>query len=192
MRYSGKYLGPLEGRSLDDAASYLLTARQAKSNTYVVVVASHHWGIPANVFYTVDVVEVKPLETGLATVNAQALAEDITRTGHAPVYGILFATDKAVIKPESKPVLDEIAKLLRTQPTLKLHVVGHTDNVGALAHNLALSKQRADAVVNALLTNYQIAGVRLQASGVGPLAPVASNAAEGGRGKNRRVELVAQ
>ena len=78
------------------------------------------------------------------------------------------------------------------QPSLRLHVVGHTDNVGALAHNMTLSKQRAEAVVNALVTNYQIAAARLIANGVGPLAPVASNAAEEGRAKNRRVELVAQ
>jgi outer membrane protein OmpA-like peptidoglycan-associated protein len=75
---------------------------------------------------------------------------------------------------------------------LKLHVVGHTDNQGGLDHNLALSKQRADAVTAALTATYGIAAVRLTANGVAYLAPVASNAAEAGRAKNRRVELVPQ
>ena len=75
---------------------------------------------------------------------------------------------------------------------LKLHVIGHTDNVGTVAANLALSKQRADAVVAALVTKYHIPAAKLQAAGVGPLAPVATNRTEDGRAKNRRVELVGQ
>ncbi len=71
-------------------------------------------------------------------------------------------------------------------------MVGHTANVGNLASNMTLSKQRAEAVVNALVNDHRIAAARLIANGVGPLAPVASNAAEEGRAKNRRVELVAQ
>jgi outer membrane protein OmpA-like peptidoglycan-associated protein len=128
----------------------------------------------------------------MVTVNAQALNEDITKTGHAAIYGIYFDTGKAVIKPESQPAMAEIAKMLAATPTLRLHVVGHTDNVGSVASNMALSKQRAEAVVNALVSDHRIAPARLIANGVGPLAPVASNAAEEGRAKNRRVELVAQ
>jgi len=192
LGYGSKYLTSLGGHSLDDDASYLITAKEPKSNTYVVVMASHVWGDPSTVFYSVDVVEMKPMQGGLVTVNAQALADDIAKSGHAAVYGIYFDTGKAVIKPESKPVLDEIAKLLGAQPGLKLHVVGHTDNMGSLASNMALSKQRADAVVKALVTDYHIASPRLLANGVGPLAPVANNKAEEGRAKNRRVELVEQ
>lgn len=138
------------------------------------------------------VIEVKAMEAGLVKVSAEALAGDITRVGHVAVYGIYFDTGKADIKPESTPVLDEIAKLLTSTPALKLHVIGHTDNVGNLASNTALSKQRAEAVVKALTTKYQIAAARLQAGGVGPLSPVATNRTEEGRGKNRRVELVEQ
>jgi outer membrane protein OmpA-like peptidoglycan-associated protein len=73
-----------------------------------------------------------------------------------------------------------------------LHVVGHTDNVGTLASNMDLSKRRADAVAKVLTAKYSIAALRLGAQGVGSLAPVASNDAEEGRAKNRRVELVKQ
>ena len=138
------------------------------------------------------VVEIKPMEGGLVTVDAAALASDITRSGHAAVYGIYFDTAKAEVKPESDAALKEIAKLLQQTPTLKLFVVGHTDGVGTLASNMDLSKRRADAVVAALTTKYGVASARLVAQGCGPLAPVVSNASEDGRAKNRRVELVAQ
>jgi outer membrane protein OmpA-like peptidoglycan-associated protein len=145
---------------------------------------------PANV--QLDVIEMKAMEGGLVTVDAAALGNDITRTGHTAVYGIYFDTGKADVKPESDAALKEIAKLLQQNPILKLHVVGHTDNVGQLPSNLDLSHRRADAVVKVLSTRYSIAAMRLDAQGVGPLAPVASNDSEPGRAKNRRVELVKQ
>jgi OmpA-OmpF porin, OOP family len=145
---------------------------------------------PANV--QVDVIEVKAMEAGLVTVNAASLASDITRTGHASVYGIYFDTGKADVKPESDATLKEIAKLLQQDPTLKLYVVGHTDNVGQLANNMDLSRRRGDAVVKVLTTTYNVAATRLSAQGDGPTAPVASNDSEDGRAKNRRVELVKQ
>jgi OOP family OmpA-OmpF porin len=192
LAYGSTYLYVLGGHSLDDPDSYLLSARQASSNTYVVVMASHLWNDPAIGFYHVTVVDVKPLESGLVTINAQALANDIRTTGHASVYGIYFDSGKADVKLESDATLSEIAKLLTSNPQFKLHVIGHTDNVGALAANMALSKQRADAVVAALSTKYHVNAARLQAAGVGPLAPVTTNRTEEGRSKNRRVELVEQ
>ena len=141
---------------------------------------------------TVDLVEMKPMESGLVTVNASALASDITRTGHASVYGIYFDTGKWDVKPASDAALTEIAKVLQQNPALKLHVVGHTDNVGELPMNLELSRKRAGAVVQILAAKYGIAPARLRPDGVGPLAPVASNESEEGRAKNRRVELVKQ
>lgn len=141
---------------------------------------------------TIRVVEMKPMEAGLVIVNAEALAGDLTRAGHVAVYGIYFDTGKADLKPESDASLAEIAKLLKQKPTLKLHVVGHTDSQGDLAPNLDLSKRRAAAVVAALTTKHSIAPARLRPDGVGPLAPVASNKTDDGRAKNRRVELVEQ
>lgn len=140
----------------------------------------------------VDVIEIKPMESGLVTVNAASLAGDITRTGHASVYGILFDTGKADVKPESDATLKEIAKLLSQNAQLKLYVVGHTDNVGTLAANTELSRRRAEAVMKVLTAKYGVAANRLQAAGDGPTAPVASNDSEEGRAKNRRVELVKQ
>lgn len=126
------------------------------------------------------------------TVNADALAKEITRTGHVAIYGIYFDTGKADVKPESEPTLKEIAKLLQQNPELKLYVVGHTDNVGTLTSNMDLSLRRAESVVKTLISKYGIDTKRLHPVGVGPLSPVASNKTEEDHAKNRRVELVEQ
>jgi len=139
-----------------------------------------------------DVLEMKPMESGLITVNAESLARDLDRTGHASVYGIYFDTGKADVKPESDATLQEIAKLLQRNAQLKLYVVGHTDNQGTLDMNIDLSRRRADAVAKLLVAKYAVSAARLSAQGDGPTAPVASNDAEEGRAKNRRVELVKQ
>jgi flagellar motor protein MotB len=139
---------------------------------------------------SLDIIETKPMESGLVTVNADALQGDIAKTGHAAIYGIYFDTGKADVKPASAPALQEIGKLLKQDPKLKLYIVGHTDNVGEFQMNMDLSRRRADAVLKALTATYGVAPDRLQAYGDGPLAPVASNRDEEVRAKNRRVELV--
>lgn len=138
----------------------------------------------------VDVLELKAREQKMVTVSATEMQSAIEKTGRVALYGIYFDTGSSTMKPESKAALDEIAKLLQGEPSLKLHVVGHTDNQGGLDQNYALSKARAQAVSSALQQTYSIAAARLSANGVSSLAPVASNADEAGRAKNRRVELV--
>jgi len=138
------------------------------------------------------VVEVKPMETGLVTVNAAALESGLARSGHVEVSGILFDFNKSDVKPESKPALEEVAKMLKAKGSMKVWVVGHTDNVGTLEANMKLSEARAAAVAKFLVAGYGIDAARLKGYGVGPLAPVASNESEEGRAKNRRVELVKQ
>lgn len=196
VRYVYKSLNPLregsDGLIADeDRYQRYLSAKLSspEADVYVSLYVSSGWLYPA---VQLDIIEVKPMETGLVTVNADALAENIARTGHVAVYGIYFDTGKADIKPESEPILQEIAKLLQQNPELKLYVVGHTDNVGDLTYNMELSQARADAVVKVLVSKYGADVNRLKAYGVGPLAPVTSNKAEEGRAKNRRVELVEQ
>jgi len=124
--------------------------------------------------------------------NAAALKQGLEASGHVEVPGILFDTGKATLKPESDAALGECAKLLAGSPKLAVYVVGHTDNQGGLASNMSLSAARADAVVKALVARFKVDAARLAPFGAGPYAPVASNAAEAGRAKNRRVELVAR
>ena len=92
-------------------------------------------------------------------------------------------------QPDSRPIIDEIVKLLKTNPSLSLTVEGHTDNVGAPDYNRRLSDGRARSVV-AELTGQGIASRRLKAMGYGQDKPIADNSTDEGRSKNRRVELV--
>lgn len=124
--------------------------------------------------------------------NAEALKGGLAEAGHVEVPGIFFDFNKSDVKPESKPALEEIAKLLKANPSMKVWVVGHTDSVGTLEANLKLSEARAAAVAKALVADYGISAARLKGTGVGPLSPLASNKSEEGRAKNRRVELVEQ
>lgn len=140
--------------------------------------------------YILTIVEKAAMEQQLAA-NADAFANGLRETGHVAVEGITFDTGKAVIRPESERTLSEIVKLLKADPGLKVFVVGHTDTVGPVDSNMKLSQDRAAAVVQALVKG-GIDAARLRPFGNGPFAPVASNDAEPGRAKNRRVELVKQ
>ena len=122
--------------------------------------------------------------------DAASFGSDLKSTGHVAVYGIYFDTNKSEVKPDSKPALEEIAKLLKQTPSLKLKVVGHTDMTGTMDANMKLSQARGEAVVQALVSQHGIAASRLTGYGVGPLSPVATNDTDEGRAKNRRVELV--
>jgi outer membrane protein OmpA-like peptidoglycan-associated protein len=132
------------------------------------------------------------MDTGMVTVDAEAIGKGIDATGHMAIYGVLFDTGNASIKPESAPVLAEIAKLLESRPSLNILVVGHTDNEGSHEYNMNLSSQRANSVVRYLAAENGVEKSRMSAAGVGFLAPVASNESAAGRTKNRRVELVKQ
>lgn len=143
-------------------------------------------------YAAVDILETKAMEQNMVVVSATDIGKSLTANGKVAIYGILFDTGKADVKPESKPSLDQIAAFLKAEPGVKLHVVGHTDSVGGFESNLALSKRRAEAVAAALTKDYGIAANRMVGNGVASLAPVASNSSDEGRAKNRRVELVLQ
>jgi len=182
------------GMSDADQPRYVLAKlARPQGDVYVAVLAADlEFHNPKRAGAFVAIVEAKPMDSGMITVDANALDQSLTATGKAVIYGIYFDVDKADIKPESKAQLDEIAKLMTQHPDVKLTVTGHTDNQGTADHNQKLSQRRADAIVAALVQTYGMAAGRLTAQGMGSSAPVASNATEEGRGKNRRVELVKQ
>jgi outer membrane protein OmpA-like peptidoglycan-associated protein len=142
------------------------------------------------VMLQLDMIEMKPMEEKMVVLAADEMKAGITTDGRVAVYGILFDFDKADIRPDSKPQLEQIAKFLKGDTALEVRIVGHTDSKGGLDYNRDLSEKRASAVVKALTGQYGIAAKRLTPVGVGMAAPVATNRTEEGRAKNRRVELV--
>ena len=133
----------------------------------------------------------KEAAVAAAKITAATLNEALGRDGHATLGDILYKPGEVALRPEAAPAVQEIAKLLKETPELRLYVVGHTDDVGELKANLALSKRRAQWLVGQL-RKAGVEAVRLRPDGVGPLAPVAPNRTEAGRDRNRRVELVLQ
>ncbi len=102
--------------------------------------------------------------------------------------GVLFDVDKWTIRPQFMSLLDDVVRVLKENPDLRLEIQGHTDNTGSFKYNMKLSKKRAKAVMNYLVER-GISPSRLIAKGYGYTMPVASNDTPEGRAKNRRVEL---
>jgi len=179
----------------DEEQRYVAARREdGEGTTHVAIYVVRNVSVGGRtkdlIYAQVDVVESAAMETGLEIVSADEMAAELDRAGHIGLYGILFDTDSATLRPDSAPALVEIARLLDADPDLALHVVGHTDSEGSLDYNLDLSQRRAAAVVAFLTAEYGIAAGRLSPHGLGFLAPVATNDTEAGRQLNRRVELV--
>ena len=107
---------------------------------------------------------------------------------NAAFENLEFAVGKDVIKPESMKSLSDLAALLKKNPTWKLQIDGHTDNVGNAAKNKLLSQKRADAVKR-YLASKGVAAARMSAKGWGSTKPIADNTTAEGRDRNRRVEM---
>ena len=116
----------------------------------------------------------------------------IGASGRYVSHGILFDTDSDRLKAESGPVIQMIAKGLQANAALKLLIEGHTDSSGDAAHNMDLSRRRAEAVKAVLVSQFQIDAARLTTAGLGSTKPIDKNDTPQGRAQNRRVEFVKQ
>lgn len=138
-----------------------------------------------NDVYKLTVVQMEEMKQEIAS-------EDILKTlnteGHIALY-INFETGKAAIKTESLEIIDQIVQMLKDNPSLKINIEGHTDNIGTPQSNQTLSENRAKAVMNAIIAQ-GIDKSRLTSKGLGQSKPIADNGTEEGRAKNRRVEIV--
>ena len=119
----------------------------------------------------------------------EQIAKDLSEFGRVRIYGINFDVDSAVIRDESKPTLDKIVAMLKSEPAMQLIIEGHTDSDGSTEHNQVLSQQRAESVKSYLVAA-GISSSRLSVEGYGESKPVVSNATATGKAQNRRVELV--
>ncbi len=118
-----------------------------------------------------------------------AYSNEITSEVSSKSYQIQFETGSASIKPESYKLLDEILQSSVVAEGLKVGVYGHTDNVGGVQSNQALSDERANSVKSYLLSK-GLSAQRIEAKGFGPSNPIANNATAAGRAQNRRVQIV--
>jgi outer membrane protein OmpA-like peptidoglycan-associated protein len=136
----------------------------------------------------VTAIDEKPFAASIQPPTADAMKAALDKDGHVALY-VNFDFNKATLRPDAKPVIDQVAALLKNDAALKLEVDGYTDNVGADDYNVKLSQARAAAVVAALKTEGADVS-RLSSNGFGPANPIADQSTAEGRAKNRRVELV--
>jgi outer membrane protein OmpA-like peptidoglycan-associated protein len=155
----------------------------------VVREASQVWVAvePANsgTVYDLTILEVGEMAQ---EVTAGDMLAALNKDGRIAL-SIHFDTGKATIKPESQKIVAEIAALLKGNPGLQVSIEGHTDNTGTPQGNKTLSDERAKAVVAAVVAQ-GVEASRLAAVGWGQDKPIADNATDEGRAKNRRVEVV--
>jgi len=172
----------------DDEFTYLAAKKKIDDkNIYIVVYTAFERG---GLVVTFDAIEVQAMEEGLVTVKT--LNENISANGYIAIYDIHFDTGKSEIKPESAEALKNIAEYFKTHRNKKYFIVGHTDNVGDFSSNMILSENRAESVMNDLVSEYGVKADQLKAYGVASLSPVTNNLKETGKAKNRRVEIVEQ
>jgi OOP family OmpA-OmpF porin len=124
------------------------------------------------------------------TSAAPDMRSKLLTEGKIVSYGIYFDVNSDKVKPESYGALNEIAKVLKENPDVKILIVGHTDSDGADAANLDLSKRRAASVKNELAKNFGVDASRMEADGKGESQPIAPNDTPSNKALNRRVEFI--
>lgn len=122
--------------------------------------------------------------------GSDALISTLVQDGHVVLRDLSFQTGEVALGPGPFPSLTRLAAYLAANPGNRLALVGHTDDTGDLQANIAVSTRRAEAVRTRLIDAHGVAPDRIEAKGVGYLAPMASNATAQGRSLNRRVEAV--
>lgn len=140
------------------------------------------------IMYELHVIEIDVMATD--KVSLASIEESINENGKMAFYGINFDFGTAKLREDAYPTLELISEFLKKQSERNFFIVGHTDYVGSYSNNLTLSKDRAQAVYDALINKYGASASQLTAIGVGPVAPMANNQTDAGRARNRRVELV--
>lgn len=142
-----------------------------------------------------------PEGAGVITIEASAiraatnttsndLAQELEDKGHFVLADLAFGTGSAQLDDAAFVSLQELADYLRANSDRRIALVGHTDSVGALDNNIALSKRRAQSVLERLATTYEIPRNQIEAEGMGYLAPISTNMTDEGREANRRVEVI--
>ena len=194
VQYTGEVNAAFGGRAAVDKHYHGTCASDGCENhTYLIRQGGTEYWIQVStgaipLHGEVVVLERQAMASKLAFLDAAAMKQQLDADGRVALY-INFDNDKATLRPDAAPTVEEIARLLQANPALKLSIDGHTDDTGTAERNRELSKQRADAVVVALLAK-GIDAARLSAQGFGADKPLVANSDDASRARNRRVELV--
>ncbi len=156
-----------------------------KSGKEIAWVKVDTGGNDNNDFYILYIVQLEEMKQ---EITSNDILTALNTDGHISLY-INFDFGKADIKAESQKIIDQLAEMLTSNPSLKVSIEGHTDNVGAVPANKTLSENRSKAVMNGLIAK-GINRAALSFKGWGPDKPIADNSTEEGRALNRRVEIV--
>ncbi|WP_299744667.1 OmpA family protein [uncultured Tateyamaria sp.] len=163
-----------------DAVWLLASTAPDAGYLQVVQVGAQEAAVPTTPSPTADI-PVAP------TAN---LGQSLLASGSAILRSLDFATGTTDLGEGRAPELEQIAQLMENRPNLRIAIVGHTDTVGGLEANIAISRARASAVRDRLIERYDVSPNRIEAGGMGYLSPVASNLTAAGREANRRVEVI--
>ncbi len=168
----------------EDAAVTLLASAAAGSGYLQVMQVSP---TDAEVIAPVAGIETA---TAVNVDRVDAVADRLMTTGRIVLRDLDFGVGATALTRNDTPNLAAVAALLKARPALRIAVVGHTDSVGGLDANIGVSRSRAQSVRAALIDTYDAPASRIDAEGMGYLAPIASNLTEEGREANRRVEVI--
>lgn len=181
---TGKNVGILKSDPRD--GSYIIILPLGKNYGYFAEKKGYY-----STSDNIDLRETSP-KKGKLTVERDikliSIADLTDKKVKVRINNIFFDFDDNKLKPESYPELDRLCKVITENPTIKIHVEGHTDNIGSSKYNLDLSKSRAEAVREYLIKK-GIVKSRFTIMGFGDTIPVADNSNDEGRAKNRRVEV---
>ncbi len=163
-------------------ASYAAVVNEAQGHQYVATVTKKGYAFNSAIITEKDTFTGKPRPLDFNI-------KPIVSGGNYVMHDIYYRTNSAQLEDVSQAVVEEFAKFMKENPTIKVKIAGYTDNVGTDKDNLALSSDRAFTVMQAL-AKAGIKGDRLSFAGYGAANPVASNDTEDGRAKNRRTEFI--
>ena len=172
-------------RGADEAVSLLVS--RSRSAGYVQIVYVNR---PRDPVEAETPAAAEPTPETAPDPAADDLIAALTTRGHAVLTDLVFETGADALDTGQYESLEVLAAYLKKTPKLVIAVVGHTDSIGALEGNIDLSRRRAQSVRARLIDSYDIDPARVQAEGMGYLAPVASNLTSEGREANRRVEVI--
>ncbi|UZD90552.1 OmpA family protein [Cognatishimia activa] len=177
-----------ESSSGSEAISALVSTSDTKGYIQLIAVQPGPTSESLPLAKPVEGNPVEPVSVNLSVPTDLAKALDVG--GHVVLSDLEFETGSSNLSDGRFNSLQSIATYLSDHPGRRIALVGHTDNVGSLEGNVALSQKRARAVKNRLVETLGVSEGQVEAQGVGYLAPIASNLSEAGRNANRRVEAV--